>query len=188
MFPFSLSGRAKQWFYKEWEVVNMWDKCSTTFLAKFFPMGKTNKLRGWISNFQQSSMEIIPEAWERLQDYIQACSDKYLKLLRNYQGYFLVAWLHISYCLHQNLVSLSWRGRDRPMMSKAKGLLIKGYLRARQEILFNIFKRDMTSRCISGWKKQGHVSNKEASSVRTLHKESWNPCIYISFCYLVVFV
>ena len=42
-------------------------------------------------------METIPEAWERLQDYIQACSDKYLKLLRNYQGYFLVAWLHISY-------------------------------------------------------------------------------------------
>ena len=24
-------------------------------------------------------------------------ADKYLKLLRNYQGYFLVAWLHISY-------------------------------------------------------------------------------------------
>jgi hypothetical protein len=46
------------------------------FLAKFFPMGKTNALRGWISNisnFQQSSMETIPETWERLQDYIQAC-------------------------------------------------------------------------------------------------------------------
>jgi len=36
-------------------------------------MGKTNALRGKISNFQQTSMESIPEAWKRLQDYIQAC-------------------------------------------------------------------------------------------------------------------
>ena len=43
-----------------------------TFLAKFFPMGKTNALRGRISNFQQITMETIPEAWERLYDYIQA--------------------------------------------------------------------------------------------------------------------
>ena len=40
---------------------------------KVFPMGKTNALKGKISNFQQTSMESIPEAWERLQDYIQAC-------------------------------------------------------------------------------------------------------------------
>jgi len=46
LFPFSLSGRVKQWFYREQEAVNMWDKCSTTFLAKFFPMEKTNALRG----------------------------------------------------------------------------------------------------------------------------------------------
>ena len=46
LFPFSLSGKAKQWFYKEKEAIKTWDKCSTTFLAKFFPMGKTNALRG----------------------------------------------------------------------------------------------------------------------------------------------
>ena len=51
LFPFSLSGRAKQWFYKEWEVVDTWDKCSTAFLAKFIHMGKTNTLRGQILNF-----------------------------------------------------------------------------------------------------------------------------------------
>ena len=33
---------------------------------------------------------------------------------------------------------------------KSKSLLIKGYLRASQEILFNIFKRDMMPRRISG--------------------------------------
>jgi hypothetical protein len=51
LFPFSLLVRAKQWFYKDREVVNTWNKCSTVFLAKFFSMGKTNALHGRISNF-----------------------------------------------------------------------------------------------------------------------------------------
>jgi hypothetical protein len=37
------------------------------------PTGKTNSLRGRISSFQQASNESIPEAWERLQEYILAC-------------------------------------------------------------------------------------------------------------------
>ena len=51
LFPLSLAGKAKQWFYKEKEDVSTWDKCSATFLVKNFPMGKTNALRGKISNF-----------------------------------------------------------------------------------------------------------------------------------------
>ncbi|XP_066351491.1 uncharacterized protein [Miscanthus floridulus] len=62
LLPFSLSGKAKQWIYKEKEAIKTWDKCFMVFLAKFFPIGKTNALRGCISNFQQSSMETIPEA------------------------------------------------------------------------------------------------------------------------------
>ena len=46
LFPFSLSGKAKQWSYKDKEAIKTWDKCSTVFLAKFFLMGKTNALRG----------------------------------------------------------------------------------------------------------------------------------------------
>ena len=46
LLSFSILGKAKQWFYKENEAVKTWDKCSTLFLAKFFPMGKTNALRG----------------------------------------------------------------------------------------------------------------------------------------------
>ena len=46
LFPFSLSGRVKQWFYKDKEAIKTWDKCSTVFLTKFFPMGKTNVLMG----------------------------------------------------------------------------------------------------------------------------------------------
>ena len=51
LFPFSLLGKAKQWFYQNKEAVSTWDKCSTAFLAKFFPLGKTNALRGRISSF-----------------------------------------------------------------------------------------------------------------------------------------
>jgi len=51
-FPLSLVGRAKQWFYANKEDINTWAKCSKAFLAKFFPIGKTNALRGMITNFQ----------------------------------------------------------------------------------------------------------------------------------------
>ena len=72
LFPFSLLGKEKQWFYKEKDI-DTWAKFSKAFLAKFFPLGKTNALRGRISSFQQTGMESIPEAWERLQEYILAC-------------------------------------------------------------------------------------------------------------------
>ena len=52
LFPFSLIGKAKQWFYTNREATDTWDKCSNAFLMKFFPMGKTNALRGKISSFQ----------------------------------------------------------------------------------------------------------------------------------------
>ena len=46
LFPFSLLGKAKKWFYANRAVINSWEKCSTAFLSKFFPMGKINALRG----------------------------------------------------------------------------------------------------------------------------------------------
>lgn len=77
----------------------MWAKCSMTFLAKFLPLGKTNALRGRISNFQQSSIEMIPEAWERLQEYILACPhhgmDDWLILQSFYNGLTTLARAHL---------------------------------------------------------------------------------------------
>ena len=51
LFPFSLLGRAKQWFYATKEKNTTWELCSMNFLAKFFTMGKTNALRGKITSF-----------------------------------------------------------------------------------------------------------------------------------------
>jgi hypothetical protein len=66
LFPFSILGRVKQWFYSNKEAVSTWEKCSNEFLAKFFPLGKTNAIRNKISTFQQLMDETIAEAWERL--------------------------------------------------------------------------------------------------------------------------
>jgi len=62
LFPFSLLGKAKQWFYANKEKDTMWALCSTNFLAKFFPTGKTNALRGKTKSFQQQHDETILEA------------------------------------------------------------------------------------------------------------------------------
>ena len=35
LFPFSLVGRAKQWFYINKDHINKWAKCSKAFLEKF---------------------------------------------------------------------------------------------------------------------------------------------------------
>ena len=73
LFLFSLLGKAKTWFYSNKEAFNTWKACSNAFLAKYFPVGKTNALQNRISSIQQIPDDTIPEAWERLQEYIQAC-------------------------------------------------------------------------------------------------------------------
>ena len=90
LFPFSLLGRAKQWFYANKTAMDTWDKCAKAFLVKFFLTGKTNALRGRILNLQQTSNESIQEAWERLQECILAClhheMDNWIILQNFYNG------------------------------------------------------------------------------------------------------
>jgi hypothetical protein len=59
LFPFSLLGKAKQWFYVNHGPINTWSKCSEAFLKKFFSLGKTNALCGRISGFQQAASELF---------------------------------------------------------------------------------------------------------------------------------
>jgi hypothetical protein len=86
-------------FYKEKDI-DTWVKCSKAFLAKFFPLGKTNALRGRICNFQHTRMESIPEAWERLQEYILGCPhhgmDKWLVLQSFYNGLTMTSRANIN--------------------------------------------------------------------------------------------
>jgi len=73
LFPFSLLGKAKTWFYAYKEGFDNWDACSNAFLVKYFPVGKTNALRNRIFSFQQIQDKTASEAWECLQEYIAAC-------------------------------------------------------------------------------------------------------------------
>jgi len=56
LFPFSLLGRAKQWFFATKVKNTTWALCSMNFLAKFFPMGKTNALCGKLQVFSNNMM------------------------------------------------------------------------------------------------------------------------------------
>jgi hypothetical protein len=62
LYPFFLVGKAKQWFYKDKEAINTWNKYSIVFLTKIFPMGKTRALRG------QTSKPLCRESHNHLTD------------------------------------------------------------------------------------------------------------------------
>ena len=62
LFPFSLLGKAKTWFYTYKDAFDTWDACSNAFLVKYFPVGKTNALWNRISSFEQLQDETVLEA------------------------------------------------------------------------------------------------------------------------------
>ncbi|XP_025685565.1 uncharacterized protein [Arachis hypogaea] len=73
-FPFSLEGRAKEWFYTlPSEVVFDWDLLRREFLDKFLPVEVTDKLRKEISCLVQGEMETLYEYWERFRKLLDSC-------------------------------------------------------------------------------------------------------------------
>jgi len=66
LFPFSLLGKVKQWFYALPDDVDTWRKCAIAFLNKFLAMRKTSALRARISSFRQKAEETILKAWKLL--------------------------------------------------------------------------------------------------------------------------
>ena len=59
LFPFSLLGKAKQWFYATKEKNTTWALCSTNFLAKFFPMGRPMLSVGRLQVFSNKMMNLF---------------------------------------------------------------------------------------------------------------------------------
>jgi len=45
LFPLSLEGRARKWFYTNQENINTWTNLSDAFLAKFFPYRQNSCLK-----------------------------------------------------------------------------------------------------------------------------------------------
>ena len=89
----------KHWFYTNAGTLYTWEKCSNDFLVKIFPVGKTNLFCSKISNFQQQARESIPKAWERLQEYVQACPhhgiEDWLLIQNFYHGLSMESWQHL---------------------------------------------------------------------------------------------
>ena len=74
LFPFSLQGKAKQWFDNQPNnTFQSWDDLAKDLLEEFFPPYKTNEIRGMISNLEKINREPFYEAWERVQALLYSC-------------------------------------------------------------------------------------------------------------------
>ncbi|CAM8901682.1 unnamed protein product [Rhodiola kirilowii] len=74
LFPFSLSGRARDWLRSQTpDSLTTWEELAVAFLNKYFPPSKTAYYRGQIMNFEQMDGETLYEAWERYKEYQRLC-------------------------------------------------------------------------------------------------------------------
>ncbi|XP_044489283.1 uncharacterized protein LOC123213766 [Mangifera indica] len=74
LFPFSLKDRATSWLDSRAPgAFTTWQALFKAFLAKYFPSGKTAKLRNKIATFFQRDDESLYEAWERFKDLQRQC-------------------------------------------------------------------------------------------------------------------
>jgi len=74
LFPFSLLGEAKRWLNSEpANSITTWDDLARKFLIRFFPSGKTAKLRSDILSFRQNGGENLYQAWDRFKSLLLSC-------------------------------------------------------------------------------------------------------------------
>jgi hypothetical protein len=72
-FPFSLVGKALQWFHSQLaETVQNWNALMRAFKKEYYSPGKTQSLRNKITTFSQYPTETISEAFERFNEYTRA--------------------------------------------------------------------------------------------------------------------
>jgi hypothetical protein len=72
LFPFSLHGKALQWFHSQLvETVQNWNELMKAFMKEYYSPVKTQSLRNKIATFAQYPTETISEAFERFNEYSQ---------------------------------------------------------------------------------------------------------------------
>ena len=73
LFPFSLIGKAEQWYtYTVGSVHDNWDELRDKFCLEFFPMSRFIDLHRDIRYFQQSERESVSTAWYRFLGLIKS--------------------------------------------------------------------------------------------------------------------
>ena len=74
LFPFSLRDKAKIWFNSLPKgSVGTWAGMSNLFLAKYYPVKRTAKVRAQITAFKQGYDESLSDAWDRFNHLLQSC-------------------------------------------------------------------------------------------------------------------
>jgi hypothetical protein len=70
LFPFSLLGKALQWFHPQpAETVQNWNTLMKAFMKEYYSPGKTQSLHNKIATFAQYPTETISEEFERFNEY-----------------------------------------------------------------------------------------------------------------------
>jgi hypothetical protein len=73
LFPFSLLGKALQWFHSQpTETVQNWNTLMKAFMKEYYSPGKTQSLRNKTATLVQYLTETISEAFERFNEYTRA--------------------------------------------------------------------------------------------------------------------
>jgi hypothetical protein len=73
LFPFSLLGKALQWFHSQpAETVQNWKTLMKAFMKEYYSPGKTQTLHNKIATFVQYPTETISEAFVRFNEYTRA--------------------------------------------------------------------------------------------------------------------
>jgi hypothetical protein len=96
LFPFSLLGKALQWFYSQpVETVQHWNALMMAFMKEYYSPGKTQSLCNKIATFAQYPTETISKEFERFNEYTRAVPHhKFLKedlIQKFYQGLTMVS-------------------------------------------------------------------------------------------------
>ncbi|KAF7822112.1 uncharacterized protein G2W53_027567 [Senna tora] len=91
LFPFSLRDKAKVWLQSLPEgSITTWEELAQQFLTKYFPPGKTTKMRNDITSFVLLDNESLYEAWERFKELLRKCPHhglpKWLQVQTFYNG------------------------------------------------------------------------------------------------------
>ncbi|KAF7800664.1 uncharacterized protein G2W53_044874 [Senna tora] len=79
LFPFSLRDKAKVWLQSLLErSISTWEELAQQFLTKYFPPGKTAKMRNDITSFVLLDNESLYEAGERFKELLRKCPHHWL--------------------------------------------------------------------------------------------------------------
>jgi hypothetical protein len=108
LFPFSLLGKALQWFHSQpAEMVQNWNALMRAFMKEYYSPGKTQSLRNKIATFAQYPMETI----ELFNEYTRAVPHhKFPKedlVQKFYQGLTMASWTIIDASVGGSIIELT---------------------------------------------------------------------------------